>query len=121
MTGQTLIPLKQVLAEMQAAKEPFSVRFVKLNEGKKEGGEIVEYPSMLLSGRREAGEKSSVVEGEGSPVAEATSEAEAPTASTRDPHHSDHMTRNLINTLNGRYAKVHIYLLLEFNGKKVLI
>ncbi|MDF7810504.1 hypothetical protein [Hymenobacter sp. YC55] len=120
MAGQELIPLKQVLAEMQAAKEPFSLRFVKLNEGKQQGGEIVELPSVLLSGRNHvAGNDPS--EKKGSPVAEASNQPDQPTQLTRDPNHSDNMTRNLVSTINHRFTKVHIYLILGFNGKKVLI
>jgi len=121
MSGQELIPLKQVLAEMQAAKEPFSLRFVKLNTGKRTGGEIVEYPALLLSGRGEDEEHAEVMERKGSPVAEARNQPDQPGRITRDPNHSDNMTRNLVNTRNGRYTKVHIYLILQFNGKKVLI
>ncbi|MBC6988566.1 hypothetical protein [Hymenobacter sp. BT491] len=121
MSGQPLLPLKQALAEMQAAKEPFALRFVKLNEGKQQGGEIVELPSVLLSGRNEGKETASGVERKGSPVAEASSEHSQPGKITRDPNHSDNMTRNLVSTINGRYAKVHIYLILSYNGKKVII
>ena len=121
MTGQELIPLKQVLAEMQAAKEPFSLRFVKLNASKRAGGEIVEYPALLLSGRGESEEGTEVEHRKGSPVAEARNQPDQPGRITRDPNHSDNLTRNLVNTRNGRYAKVHLYLILQFNGKRVLI
>ncbi|MCA8830179.1 hypothetical protein [Hymenobacter pini] len=121
MTGQKLILLKQVLEQMQTAKEPFSLRFVKLNEGKQEGGEVVFYDAVRLSSRAQPEGGASAVEGEG--ASERADDMHQKTAAkgTRAPNHSDHMTRNLVNTRNGRFLKVHIYLLLEFNGKKVLL
>jgi hypothetical protein len=41
MEGKSIIQLKQVLALMEAATEPFSLRYVKLNEQKGTGGEVV--------------------------------------------------------------------------------
>jgi hypothetical protein len=124
MTGQQLIPLKQVLAEMQAAKEPFSLTYVKLNEGKKQGGEVVQLPSVLLSGRKQQEEATApVVKREGARAFTGNPETDMETVAsiTRDPNHFDNMTRNLVSTLNSRFTKVHIWLILEFNGKKVII
>lgn len=109
MGGKKVITLKQVLAQMAAAVEPFSLVFVKLNEQKGTGGEVVELSGQLLSGR-------------GSSKAPVQSEAgeELTAHQVRKPNHYDNMTRNLVSTINSRYTKVHYPLILEFNGQKVI-
>jgi hypothetical protein len=121
MEGKSIIQLKQVLALMEAATEPFSLRYVKLNEQKGTGGEVVALSSQLLSGK-----------GTGQQLAAAPDPApvlcgkpadieELEAWLRRNPNHFDNMTRNLVSTINGHYTKVHIYLLTEFEGKKVII
>ncbi len=110
-----IITLKQVLATMAATAEPFALRFVKLNETKGTGGEIVEVSGQLLSGRGNP-QKPAPPLGPGADSVEAL-EAHL----VRNPHHFENMTRNLVSTRNGNFTKVHIYLILEFNGKKVII
>lgn len=104
--------MKQVLAEMAAAVEPFALRFVKLNEQKGTGGEVVELAGQLLSGRGSSKTPLSDID-----VAQS---AESPAKAGRKPNHYDNMTRNLVSTLNGNYTKVHYPLILEFNGQKVI-
>jgi len=114
MNGKETITLKQVLAEMQASVEPFALRFVKLNETKGTGGEIIELSNQLQSGRAKQPE----------PAPKLGSRADVDELEAwvgRNPNHYEHMTRNLVSKINGRYTKVHIYLILEFNGKKVII
>lgn len=110
MGGKEVITLKQVLAHMAEAVEPFSLRFVKLNEAKGTGGEIVEIGGQLLSARGGAKAPSPMERGE-----------EGGTRQVRQPNHYANMTRNLVSTLNNNFTKVHIYLILEFNGQKVII
>lgn len=117
MEGKSIIQLKQVLALMEAATEPFSLRFVKLNEQKGTGGEVVALSGQLLSGKG-TGQQLAAVPALG-PAPAAVEELEA--WLRRNPNHYDNMTRNLVSTLNGHYTKVHIYLLTEFDGKKVII
>ena len=117
MGGKQVITLKQVLAEMATTVEPFALRYVKLNEQKGTGGEIVEVGGQLLSGRGTP--KAPVAAPAISAAPESVDELEAHLV--RNPNHFDNMTRNLVSTLNGNYSKVHIYLILEFNGKKVII
>ena len=109
--------MKQVLAQMAAAVEPFSLRFVKLNEQKGTGGEIVELREQLLSGRGNQRPAASAPAITAAP--ESVDELEAHLV--RNPNHYDNMTRNLVSRLNGNFSKVHIYLILEFNGQKVII
>ena len=105
--------MKQVLAQMAAAVEPFALRFVKLNEQKGTGGEIVELAGQLLSGRGAA--KAPV------PATSASVPAGEAAHLVRNPNHYNNHTRNLVSTLNGRYTKVHYPLILEFNGQKVIL
>ena len=117
MGGKEVITLKQVLAHMAETIEPFGLRYVKLNEQKGTGGEVVEVSGQLLSGRGKA-------KAPGAPLAMAIDLGSQPSVAVhqvRNPNHFDNMTRNLVSTLNGNYSKVHIYLILEFNGKKVII
>lgn len=109
--------MKRLLAEMAAAVEPFSLRFVKLNEQKGTGGEVVELAGQLLSGR---GNPQAVAS---APAITAAPESvdELETHLMRNPNHYDNHTRNLVSTLNGRYTKVHYPLILEFNGQKVIL
>ena len=109
--------MKQVLAHMADAVEPFSLRFVKLNEGKGTGGEIVEIGGQLLSARGQA--KAPVIAPAIGPGRESVDDLEAHLV--RNPNHYDHHTRNLVSTLNGNFTKVHYPLILEFNGKKVIL
>jgi hypothetical protein len=113
MGGKKVITMKQVLAEMAAAVEPFSLRFVKLNESKGTGGEAVELTGQLLSGRG-----SSKAPAAGEVVAQSAGEG---THQVRKPNHYENFTRNLVSTLNNNYTKVHYPLILEFNGQKVIL
>lgn len=117
MEGTAIITLKQVLAHMEAATEPFSLRYVKLNEQKGTGGEVVAISDQLLSSRGadRRPEPAPVI----GPAPADVDELEA--WLRRNPNHFGNMTRNLVSKVNGRYTKVHIYLITEFEGKKVII
>jgi hypothetical protein len=112
--GQTTITHKQMMAAMAAAVEPFSLRYVKLNEQKGTGGELVAISSQLLSSKGQASAAPTI-----GPAPADVEELEA--WLHRNPNHYENMTRNLKSTVNGRYTKVHIYLITEFEGKKVII
>jgi hypothetical protein len=139
MGGKEVITLKEVLATMATTAEPFTLRYVKLNEAKGTGGEIVEASGLLQSGRGQgapaladiyAGQSVLAQEEEGpeywhldpdSHWSAPGQEEAAPEKATRAPNHFANMTRNLKSTLSGNFSKVHIWLILEFNGKKVII
>jgi len=117
MEGKSVITLKQVLATMATTVEPFSLRFVKLNEQKGTGGELVAISGQLLSGRG-PGKQLEPAPTLGPDPADV---AELEASLARNPNHFDNMTRNLVSTINGHYTKVHISLITEFEGKKVII
>jgi hypothetical protein len=109
-----IITHKQMLAAMAAAIEPFSLRYVKLNEQQGTGGEVVALSGQLLSSKGQPEEAPTL-----GPAPADVEELEAWVR--RNPNHFENMTRNLKSTVNGRYTKVHIYLITEFEGKKVII
>jgi hypothetical protein len=111
MAGKEVITLKQVLAHMASTADPFTLRWVKFNEQKNEGGEIVEAAGLLQSARGEQPATAAPSGGTWHPAGEVR----------RRANHFKNFTRNLKSTLNGNFSKVHIYLILEFNGKKVII
>jgi hypothetical protein len=121
MEGIAIIPLKQVLAAMEAATEPFSLRFVKLNEQKGSGGELVAISSQLLSGKGTGQQLAPALDPMPALGGQPAAVEELEAWLRRNPNHYDNMTRNLVSTLNGHYTKVHIYLITEFEGKKVII
>lgn len=121
MEGKSIIQLKQVLAEMEAATEPFSLRFVKLNEQKGTGGEVVPLSGQLLSGKGTGQQLAPAPDPMPALSGAADDVDELEAWLRRNPNHYDNMTRNLVSTINGHYTKVHIYLITEFNGKKVII
>jgi hypothetical protein len=112
--AQSTITHKQMMAAMAAAVEPFSLRYIKLNEQKGTGGEVVALSGQLLSSK---GMSESAPTIGAAPV----DVEELETWLRRNPNHYENMTRNLKSTVNGRYTKVHIYLITEFEGKKVII
>ena len=121
MEGIQIITLKQVLATMATTAEPFSLRYVKLNEQKGTGGEVVPISSQLLSGKGKGQQMAPAADPAPALGPEPTDVDELEAWLRRNPNHFDNMTRNLVSTINGHYTKVHIYLITEFEGKKVII
>ncbi|QCR23077.1 hypothetical protein [Pontibacter sp. SGAir0037] len=110
MSATGVIRLTEVLQHMQAGLTPFDIAYVTLDQRRKTGGEIKRYTQCLLSGIKQ--KKGKATTG-ANPKPESTSWA-------KNPNHFDNATRNL--TLpNGQKRKLHIWLITEFNGMKVLI
>lgn len=84
------IKLADALAQMEAAKEPFTLRFVTYDRGRKTGGRVVEWDKCRLANK---------VPG----------------------HPLRFATRNLLVGAGSQRRKVHIWLLLAFNGKKIVL
>lgn len=104
------IKLGEALARMEAATEPFTLRFVRLDRGRKTGGQITEWSGCRLSrptGPRVARPAAAppAVEQEGS----------------RMPAHFANATRNLVVGQSSQRRKVHIWLLLALDGQRIVL
>lgn len=86
----------------------FQMRFVTANRKEGTGGEIIE----IKDGRKGVGKRGGEIVFDKRKVY-----SDVPKLS-RDPHHWINSTRNLILP-NGQIRKVHIRLIIEFNGQKV--
>jgi hypothetical protein len=104
------IKLVEALARMEAAQEPFTVRFVRLDRGRKTGGQITEWANCRLSRTKHTSAT------EPAPVATVEGEERS-----RMPAHFANATRNLVQGRSSQPRKVHIWLLLAFNGERVLL
>lgn len=102
------IRLKDALALLEGPA-PVAVRFVTCDRRRKTGGEFRELKAARLgSGKRQAATKQVPVPA-------------GPPAPTRKANHYANATRNLVNTLTGELVKVHIYLIVAVQGRKVII
>lgn len=104
MEGITLV---EALARMEAAQQPFTLRFVRLDRGRKTGGQVTEWPNCRLSRLK------------GAPVAPAPpAVGEEP---SRMPRHFANATRNLVVGNSSQRRKVHIWLLLALDGQRIVL
>jgi hypothetical protein len=103
------VRLSEVLRQMEEGEERFSIRFVKADKRRKTGGQILEWHNCQLSKRRVVGIRRAPV---------ATGE---PAAQSNMPAHYKNATRNLVQGNSSQPRKVHIWLLLSFNGQRVLL
>ncbi|GAB3743083.1 hypothetical protein GCM10027594_22390 [Hymenobacter agri] len=103
------VRLTEVLRQMEEGEERFSIRFVKADKRRKTGGKIEEWHRCQLSRRRQAG-------AERPRAAHAAEETPG-----RLPAHYQNATRNLVQGNSSQVRKVHIWLILEFNGQKVVL
>jgi hypothetical protein len=102
------VRLTEVLRQMEEGEERFTIRFVTADKNRKTGGKIAEWHNCQLSRRRvSVGQRPARV-----PVADSTS---------RMPAHYQNATRNIVQGNSSQVRKVHIWLLLEFNGRKVVL
>ena len=100
------IKLVEALARMEAATEPFTLRFVRLDRGRKTGGQISEWRNCRLSKPTGAPRATTPAAGEGS---------------GKMPRHFANATRNLVVGRSSQRRKVHIWLLLAFNGERIVL
>ena len=96
------------MEEFDQAGKPvsFDLKFVTCDRKRETGGEIIE----IKSGRKCVGKRNGKVLFD-------TRKADIQNTS-RDPRHWVNSTRNIL-LQNGQIRKVHIRLIIEFNGKKV--
>lgn len=97
----------EALARMEAAQEPFTLRFVRLDRGRKTGGQVTEWANCRLSRPK-------------SPATTPAPPAEGEEAS-RMPRHFANATRNLVVGNSSQRRKVHIWLLLALDGQRIVL
>lgn len=92
---------------------PFSVEYVKFDYRRKRGGQIQFYPSCII------------LKNEKKNTATKPADFVDRGRNTRNPHHYEHSTRSFSVVINGTVTstikKLHIYLVLSFNGKKLIL
>lgn len=96
---------------------PFSVSFVSYDKQRKTGGEIKKYKEVVLN----ADTTNNI---EGKPEAKSRLLGKRDGVS-KNPHHFENSTRSFRVCVNGcktaTVKKLHIFLVLEFNGKKLML
>lgn len=102
------VRLTEVLRQMEEGEGTFSIRFVTADVKRQTGGKIEEWPNCRLSHRR------AVLGERPRPVRPADSES-------RLPNHYQNATRNLVQGNSSQVRTVHIWLILAFNGQKVVL
>ena len=106
-----LISLAEVLTEMDSTAEPFSIVFATADRQRGTGGEVVTLEGCVQTGAPEK------VKGAKAPSGPAT--ASVAVAGKHKPAHRANQTRNVTILSSGKTRKVHIRLIMEFNGQKV--
>ena len=105
MNTITLVTVLDQMEMMDPDNKPrkFDIKFVTADMNRKTGGEIIE----IKNARKCIGERNKeIIYGSGS-------------RPSRKPDHYKNSTRNILCE-NGQIRKVHIRLIIEFNGKKVI-
>ena len=115
------IRLKDALTLLEG-EVPVAVRYVKANRRTGEAGEFGTLPAARI-GR---GSRVRVAELRAATAAEqaaapAVAVERAPVPHPKNPQHFANATRNLVDTRTGKLVKVHIYLLVAVQGRKVII
>lgn len=112
-----VISLQDVLAWMDTGK-PFDIAFVTADRKRQTGGEIIELENVKLHRKAEYQQDNAEVS-----TAEAVSTVAVSTVALkkdyRNPQHLQHGTRNL-RLSSGKIRKIHIRLIVKFNGAKVV-
>ncbi|SHL26476.1 hypothetical protein SAMN02746009_02448 [Hymenobacter psychrotolerans DSM 18569] len=94
---------------MEQAETGFTLRFVLADRKRKKAGKIVEWHHCRFS-RPKQGQRKKLVPAE-----------EAAPRAGRQPAHFANATRNVVQGKSTQIRKVHIWLILAFNGKKVVL
>lgn len=106
---------REILAYMNAGKV-FTCKVISFNKKKRSGGEVQAYRAVLLQ-RQDSSKLRPLT------AVERKAAQEAPIVS-RDPNHRIHYTRNIQLVTDDGFLtqvirKIHIPLIIEFNGEKV--
>lgn len=105
-----VISLQDVLADMDAGSN-FTIAFVTADRKRETGGEIIELENVRL--HRKADHEEDKSQKIAAPAVESAK------LDSRNPQHLQHGTRNL-RLSSGKIRKVHIRLIVKFNGAKVV-
>ncbi|MCA8831962.1 hypothetical protein [Hymenobacter pini] len=103
------IRLVDALQQMEEADSGFTLRFVKADRKRKKAGKIEEWHHCRLSRTTRQPRKKIVAAADAAPLA------------SRQPSHFANATRNIVQGRSTQVRKVHIWLILAFNGKKVVL
>lgn len=105
------------MLKVMESGNPFSIRFVTYDKQRKKGGEVREYPEAVLNQREIS------LESPRKPFD--SSDSSITHRKKHQPNHYKNATRALRILINGNktetIVKFHIFLVLEFNGKKMIL
>lgn len=104
-----LIPLSDVLKQMDSKKVIDSISFVTAHKRNGTGGEIINLKKVVQTGNYNRGRAN-----------RSASEKVDVKPMERNPEHYKNQTRNLIMSGSSQTRKCHIRLITEFNGKQVI-
>lgn len=99
---------------MDGSAEPFSIAYVKYNRRENSGGDIARYDSCLCTGTRAKGTRQEKSR-------QALVKPEQREKQAKNPNHFLNATRNLQVLPSFVIRKLHIWLIIEFNGMKVIL
>lgn len=105
ITSLNTIPLDEVLHTMDSGQE-FCIGVRTFNKQRDTGGEYI-LLDRAVKGRIQPGDKNGIALASGEKF-------------RKDPRHWENSTRNIVNLLNGETMKIHLRLIMDFNGKRVL-
>lgn len=110
-----IMPLKDVLRSMQSGR-PFSIKVCSYDEKRGSGGKQLHFEGATLidQSRIKTKERVNEIKKSGEYV------APVETAILKNPNHRANGTRNIM-LRNGEVRKIHIRLIEEFNGYKVVL
>lgn len=111
MIAKGIIKLRDVLQQMDTSAEPFSIAYVTYSKSEKKGGVIKRFSNCISTATRKKGERKE----------KATATAEASKSWAKNPAHFINATRNLQLLDSKQLRKLHIWLIIEFNGMKVIL
>ena len=89
---------------------PFSITFITADRTRNTGGEIIN----ISEAQKCVGKQS------GSVLYATPVNASSTNSVARDPHHRENETRNIFIPISGQVRKVHLRLITQLNGKKII-
>lgn len=106
MPVQETIELTQVIDHIDSMM-PFDITYVTADKKRGTGGEIKTRKAWV---KCNLGDQPETI----------LRKNHIPYSEIRDPRHIEHKTRNIMNPVNREIRKLHLRLIVEFNGKRVV-